>query len=65
MKKEKRISKKELMRLYGVDRVTIEVWKRNYGLPLIEISSHSKYIREKDLIEWEDSMKKKNGLVNV
>ncbi len=53
---EERISKQELMKLYGVDRVTIEEWRKNLGLPLIRISSHSKYIRKKDLIEWENNL---------
>jgi hypothetical protein len=44
------------MKLYGVDRVTIEEWRKNLGLPLIRISSHSKYIRKKDLIEWENNL---------
>lgn len=58
-----RITKQELEKLYGVDRTTIEVWRRRYGLPLIEISSHSKYIRREDLIKWEDKMKNKLEVV--
>jgi hypothetical protein len=54
---EKRLSKKDLMELYGVDRVTIEDWRRSRGLKMIEVSTHSKYITEKDLIEWENSLK--------
>ena len=54
---EKRLSKRDLMELYGVDRLTIEDWRRNRGLKMIEVSTHSKYITEKDLIEWEDSLK--------
>ena len=53
---EERITKQELMKMYGVDRVTIEEWRKNLGLPLIRISSHSKYIRKKDLIEWENNL---------
>ena len=53
---EERINKQELMKMYGVDRVTIEEWRKNLGLPLIRISSHSKYIRKKDLIEWENNL---------
>ena len=53
---EERITKQELMKIYGVDRVTIEEWRKNLGLPLIRISSHSKYIRKKDLIEWENNL---------
>jgi len=57
---ERRLSKKDLMELYGVDRVTIEDWRRNRGLIMIEVSTHSKYIKEKDLIEWENSLKESN-----
>jgi len=57
---EKRLSKKDLMELYGVDRVTIEDWRRNRGLKMIEVSTHSKYITEKDLLEWENSLKGNN-----
>jgi hypothetical protein len=44
------------MKMYGVDRVTIEEWRKNLGLPLIKISTHSKYIRKEDLLKWEDSL---------
>ena len=54
---EKRLSKKDLMELYGVDRVTIEDWRRNRGLNMIEVSTHSKYITEKELLEWEEGLK--------
>ena len=54
---ERRLSKKDLMKLYGVDRVTIEDWRRNRGLNMIEVSTHSKYITEKDLLEWEEGLK--------
>jgi len=54
---ERRLSKKDLMELYGVDRVTIEDWRRSRGLKMIEVSTHSKYITEKDLLGWENSMK--------
>ena len=56
---ERRLSKKDLMKLYGVDRVTIEDWRRNRGLKMIEVSTHSKYITEKDLLEWENRLKGK------
>ena len=49
---ERRLSKKDLMKLYGVDRITIEDWRRNRGLNMIEVSSHSKYITEKELLKW-------------
>ena len=54
---EKRLSKKDLMELYGVDRVTIEDWRRTKGLKMIEITSHSKYILKNDLIEWEEGLR--------
>ena len=56
---ERRLSKKDLMELYGVDRVTIEDWRRNRGLKMIKVSTHSKYITEKDLLEWENSLKER------
>jgi hypothetical protein len=49
-----RISKQELMEMYQVDRSTIENWKKNHNLPLIEINSHSKFVRRDELIEWEN-----------
>ena len=54
---EERISKQELMKMYKVNRSTIEEWRRRFGLPMIEISSHKKYIRREDLIKWENQMK--------
>ena len=48
---ERRLSKKDLMKLYGVDRITIEDWRRNRGLNMIEVSSHSKYITERGVIK--------------
>ncbi len=54
---EERISKQELMRMYNVSRSTIEEWRRRFGLPMIEISSHKKYIRREDLMRWENQMK--------
>lgn len=50
------MSKQDLMDLYGVDRVTIEDWRRNKGLKMIEVSSHSKYITREELLQWEDSL---------
>jgi hypothetical protein len=54
---EERISKQELMKMYKVNRSTIEEWRRRFGLPMIEISSHKKYIRREDLMKWENQMK--------
>ncbi len=50
---EERISKQQLQQIYGVNRLTIEEWVKTKELPLIRISSHSKYITKDDLIEWE------------
>ncbi|KJF42848.1 hypothetical protein LH29_15615 [Draconibacterium sediminis] len=55
---KERISKKELMKMYNVDRSTIESWIKERGLPMIEISSHKKYVRREDLIEFENKMMK-------
>ena len=54
---EERISKQDLMKMYKVNRSTIEEWRRRFGLPIIEISSHKKYIRREDLMKWENQMK--------
>ena len=51
-----RITKQELEKIYNVTRITIEAWMKNYGLPMITINSHSKYIRKSDLEEWENNM---------
>ena len=56
------MSKKDLMELYGVDRVTIEDWRINRGLNMIEVSSHSKYITEKELLKWERSLKEDSSV---
>lgn len=60
---EERISKQELMRIYNVNRTTIEEWRKRFGLPMIEISSHKKYIRREDLMKWENQMK--NGMCEL
>ena len=54
---KERMSKQDLMDLYGVDRVTIEDWRRNKGLKMIEVTSHSKYITREELLKWEDSLR--------
>jgi hypothetical protein len=53
---KERLTKQDLMKMYNVDRSTIESWNENLGLPLIKISTHSKYIRREDLLKWEDSL---------
>ena len=62
---EERITKKELMKMYGIDRSTIENWIKFRGLPMIEISSHKKYIRKEDLIEFENKMILNNKLIGI
>jgi hypothetical protein len=52
-----RMSKQDLMDLYGVDRLTIEDWRRNKGLKMIEVSSHSRYITKEELLKWVDSLR--------
>ena len=54
--KEERITKQRLQKLYSVDRTTIESWVKNHGLPMIRISSHSQYVKPKDLYAWERKM---------
>jgi hypothetical protein len=54
---KERMSKQDLMDLYGVNRVTIEDWRRNKGLKMIEVSSHSKYITREELLKWEDILR--------
>lgn len=62
MKKEnqniklERITKQQLMKIYGVDSTTMENWIHRYQLPMIEITSHSKFIRPEALLKWEDKM---------
>ena len=61
---EKRLSKQQLEILYSVNRATIENWVQNYGLPMITINSHSKFVRETDLIDWESEMIINNKLID-
>ncbi len=58
---EERIPKKDILKIYGIDRMTFEMWVRERGLPVIEVSSHSKYVRKTDLLEWENTLKEKNN----
>ena len=34
---EERLTKQDLMKMYKVDRTTIEEWRRNKGLNMIEV----------------------------
>ncbi len=62
---EERISKQKLEKLYSVDRATIENWVRNYGMPLIIINSHSKFVKLSALEKWENSMIMNNKLIGI
>lgn len=62
---EERISKQKLQKLYSADRQTIDSWVKNYGLPMITINSHSKFVRKSDLLEWENSMIMNNKLIGI
>ena len=53
---DKRIPKSEILKMYGIDRTTFELWVRERGLPVIEVSTHSKYVRETDLVDWEEGL---------
>ena len=55
--KEERLTKKDLTEIYGIDLSTINNWIKYRGLPMIEISSHKKFIRKEDLINWENERK--------
>ncbi|MBO0329749.1 hypothetical protein [[Muricauda] lutisoli] len=57
-KLEEIITKKELMDYYGIHRDTIEVWVKKYNLPLIEISTHIKYVKKDEFLKWEENLKK-------
>ena len=59
---DKRIPKSEILKMYGIDRTTFELWVRERGLPVIEVSTHSKYVRESDLVDWEEELIHKNGI---
>lgn len=60
---EERITKQQLQKMYGVNRKTIECWRKNYGLPIIEISPHKRYIRKDELLKWEDKMKANSEVI--
>jgi hypothetical protein len=45
--------------------MTFDDWVRNRGLPVIEVTSHSKYVRKTDLIEWEEGLIHKRIFKNL
>jgi hypothetical protein len=53
-KTEERLSKKDIMELYQINRKTFETWVVKYKLPLIVISDKRKFVRIKDLRSWEN-----------
>ena len=54
---EERISKKEIIEMYNIDSSTFENWVKYRDLPVIQISTHKKFVRKSDLIKFEDNMK--------
>jgi len=42
------------MELYQINRKTFETWVVKYKLPIIVISDKRKFVRIKDLREWEN-----------
>lgn len=62
---DKRIPKREILKMYGIDRTTFELWVRERGLPVIEVSTHSKYVRETDLMDWEEGLIHKRGFREI
>ena len=53
---DQRIPNSEILKMYGIDRTTFELWVKERGLPVIEVSTHSKYVRESDLVDWEEGL---------
>ncbi len=56
---EEIITKKEFIERYKICRKTFNNWVRTRGLPVVEISSHRQFIKNTDLVQWENEMKKK------
>jgi hypothetical protein len=51
------LTKQDLEKRYKVCRNTIENWSKHNGLPLFQVSSNKKYVRESELLEWERQLK--------
>jgi hypothetical protein len=51
------LTKQDLEKRYKVSRNTIENWSKYNGLPLFEVSSNKKFIRESELLQWEEELK--------
>jgi len=64
MKTEERLSKKQIMKLYDINRKTFEVWVVKYNLPLIVISDKRKFVRVNDLRVWENGRITSNDMID-
>ena len=56
------LTKQDLEKRYKVCRNTIENWSKHNGLPLFQVSSNKKFIRESDLLRWEEGLKGRKKL---
>ena len=54
---DRNLTKQDLENRYKVSRNTIENWSKYNGLPLFEVSSNKKFIRESELLQWEEELK--------
>jgi hypothetical protein len=52
---KKKITIEELKGMYGVTERTLNNWRRNKQLPIIEITPQQKWVYQDDLISWEKS----------
>ena len=52
---KKKITIEELKGMYGVTERTLNNWRRNKQLPIIEITPQQKWVYQEDLITWENS----------
>lgn len=52
----KRLTKTDVSKMYGVNRRTVGKWIREYGLPCFQVSPHLTYVREEDLLRWENEL---------
>ena len=46
---------KQLKEIYNVTERTLNNWRRNKQLPIIEITPQQKWVYQDDLISWEKS----------
>lgn len=50
-----RLSIEQLKNIYGVTERTLNNWRKEKNLPMLEISSQHKYVYKDDLMKWEKS----------